>query len=237
MAFKYRSYHPFAGLFILFLLFASSFLQKGVSAQDGEITPTGLGQPPESGVERALDQGQVYMGLDVAEAKFFTYLPLAIEPSIPSPKSNCDVNGQERTLANLATTNPNQTRSVMDCHPILGQVARARALDMGQKGYFSHTNPDGFGPNYLVVEAGYKLPSSWPNTPDENYIESIAAGYTTAEEAWNAWLNSDSHRTHVLGEINFWAEQTNYGMGYAYIPDSPFGHYWVFITAPPEGSQ
>jgi uncharacterized protein YkwD len=95
---------------------------------------------------------------------------------------------------------------------------------------------DGYGPNYLVAQAGYDLPDWWSDSKDANYIESIAAGYSTAQAAWEGWLNSSSHRTHVLGENDFWAEQTNYGMGYVYIAGSPYGHYWVFITAPPEGS-
>jgi len=107
---------------------------------------------------------------------------------------------------------------------------------MGEQRYFSHTNLDGYGPNYLVRQAGYQLPSWWSSDPTANYIESIAAGYPTPETAWQAWLNSSGHRRHVLGENEFWAEQTNYGIGYAYVAGSPYRHYWVFITAPPEGS-
>ena len=46
-----------------------------------------------------------------------------------------------------------------------------RALDMGTRRYFSHVNPDGYGPNYLVQQAGYALPSFYGQEPDANNIE------------------------------------------------------------------
>lgn len=117
---------------------------------------------------------------------------------------------------------------------LLAQVARERALDLGNRNYFSHVNPEGNGPNFLVRQAGYQLPSWWSTDPAHNYIESIAGGYPTAESAWNAWLKSSGHRRHVLAENDFWAEQTNFGIGYAFVSNSKYCHYWVFLSAPPE---
>jgi hypothetical protein len=148
---------------------------------------------------------------------------------------NCDLNSQEREIADFAINHPDQGRPFMNCDPTLAQVARARALDMGIRNYFSHTNLDGYGPNYLVRQAGYALPTWYGTANDANNIESIAAGYTTAAAAWTGWLNSAGHRTHVLAEDTFWADQTNYGIGYAYVSNSTYKHYWVFISAPPEG--
>jgi uncharacterized protein YkwD len=156
------------------------------------------------------------------------YLPLIVRPTL------CDLNTQEQEIADLAAQHPDQGRLFMSCDPILANVARERALDMGTRSYFSHTNPDGFGPNYLVRQAGYGLPSWYGTANDANNIESIAAGYTTAAAAWAGWLNSSGHRVHVLAEDPFWADQTHYGIGYAYVSNSPYKHYWVFISAPPE---
>ena len=122
----------------------------------------------------------------------------------------------------------------MRCHKILAQVAREHAEDMAARDYFNPVNPDGFGPNYLVEQAGYELPDWYSQALDANNIESIAAGYTTPEAAWNGWLASPGHRTHVLGEdSDFFADQTNYGIGYAFAPGSQYTHYLVFISAPP----
>jgi uncharacterized protein YkwD len=126
---------------------------------------------------------------------------------------------------------PGQKRPSLTCNLILSQVAHARAVDMGTRGYFNHVNPDGYGPNYLVRQAGYILPSYYDSSPSGNNIESIAAGYATADAAWAGWMNSTPHRTHLLGLNPFFAEQIDYGIGYAYISPSPYLNYWVAITA------
>jgi uncharacterized protein YkwD len=104
---------------------------------------------------------------------------------------------------------------------------------MAQRGYFDHVTPEGHGPNYLVRQAGYTLPSFYGTEPDANNIESIAGGYSTAEAVWGAWMSSTAHRNQLLGLQPFFAEQTEYGIGYAYDSESPLGYYWVVITARP----
>jgi len=155
------------------------------------------------------------------------YLPLVIKAPACSP------NAQEQQIALYMIEHPDQKRFSLTCHPILARVARERAEDMARRHYFSHVNPDGFGPNYLVLQAGYVLPSFYSTALDANNIESIAAGYSTAEAAWQGWMSSDVHREHLLGLSSFFAEQIEYGIGYAYDPASPWDHYWVVITAKP----
>ena len=158
------------------------------------------------------------------------YLPLVMAPE-PIPEPECDPNPQEQAIADFMQDDPDQQRPFLNCDPILAQVARQRALDMGTRKYFSHVNPDGFGPNYLVELAGYSLPDFYNQELTANNIESIAAGYSSASTTWAGWMASDGHRTHILGLHPFWAEQTDYGIGYAYVPGSPYGYYWVVITA------
>lgn len=169
-------------------------------------------------------------------AKFRTYAPLITGSAAGARvRKTCDLSAQEVQLLSLAESHPQQRRLTLTCSPTLAAVARARALDMGRRDYFSHVNPDGLGPNYLVRQAGYDLPAWWPSDPRANNIESIGGGYATAQKAWQAWLNSSMHEKHVLGLDDFWARQTNIGIGYAYVEDSEFKHYWVFISAPPQG--
>jgi uncharacterized protein YkwD len=75
------------------------------------------------------------------------------------------------------------------------------------------------------------LPSYLSTALDANNIESIAAGYPTAISTWQQWMGSTPHRTQLLGLNSFFAEQTDYGIGYAYNPNSTYLHYWVVITA------
>jgi uncharacterized protein YkwD len=126
-----------------------------------------------------------------------------------------------------------QQRPSLTFNPILAQVARARAADMGRRNYFAHINPDGVGPNTLVTQAGYILPAFYGNERSGNSIESIHAGGDTAEKAWDSWMHSPPHRKHILGLSDFYAGQIEYGIGHAYILSSQYKHYWVIITAKP----
>ncbi|HEU5010932.1 MAG TPA: CAP domain-containing protein [Roseiflexaceae bacterium] len=156
-----------------------------------------------------------------------TYLPLVVQAAPPA----CALNQQEQQLATLLINDPDQHHTSLTCHPILAQVARERAQDMVNRHYFSHTNPDGHGANYLVVQAGYVLPGMYSSAPDGNNIESIAAGYPAASATWTGWMNSPGHRAHLLGETQFYAEQREYGIGYASGGD--YHYYWVVIIAKP----
>jgi uncharacterized protein YkwD len=145
---------------------------------------------------------------------------------------SCGLNSEEAAVAELMVAHPDQQRDNPVCNSILAQVARARARDMALRGYFSHTNPDGVGPNQLAREAGYPLPDWYGSNLNSNNIESIGGGYSSAGDVWQGWLESSSHRTHVLGTSSFWAEQRAYGVGYYFLPDAPLQHYWVFLSAP-----
>lgn len=173
----------------------------------------------------------------MAQGGYQIFIPSATNDAIiglggdPEP-SACSLNEQEAVVAQFAENDPGQRRDTMVCDPILAQVARAKARDMALRGYFSHTTPDGEGPNLWVRNAGYQLPDWYGASASANNIESISAGYSTPEAAWNAWIESQGHRTHVLGTQSFYASQEAYGIGYYFSPDSEYQHYWVFISAP-----
>lgn len=157
------------------------------------------------------------------------FLPVVTSASEPK----CELNEQEAALDELMRTAPDQRRKNMACNPTLSAVARARAVDMAQRGYFGHVNPDGHGPNYLVLEAGYDLPGEYSTAASANNIESIGAGAADAAGMWNAWMNSPTHLTHLLGHDAFYAAQTDYGVGFARVPGSRYQYYWVFISSKP----
>jgi uncharacterized protein YkwD len=174
---------------------------------------------------------------------FLTIVPNAVSgqstgdslylPFIVSALSTNGPNEQEQQIAELLHNEHGQQRPYLHYSVILATVARQRATDMAQRAYMSHINPDGQGPNYLVRQAGYVLPAYYGQALDANNIESIAAGQTTAKQTWADWLASPAHRTHVLGTDPFYAAQVDYGVGYVYKAGSPYGYYWVVITAQP----
>lgn len=150
--------------------------------------------------------------------------------------SGCSgLKAEEIEMAAEFVTAPGQRRPVTNCNATLSAVARARAQDMANRGYFGHVNPDGIGPDYLIERAGYNLPEFYGVTRSSNHVESIAAGgiYPTANAAWSALLTSPAHRQHLLATEDFFSKQTEFGVGYVYVENTRYQHYWVFISAHP----
>jgi hypothetical protein len=138
---------------------------------------------------------------------------------------------EEVAIMKLIANHAGQRRSVLTCNKILYDFAKRKGQDMALRSYFSHTDPDGYGPNYWVRLLGYPLPSFYSSALDGNNIESLAGGYATPEIAFAGWLSSAGHRTHVLGEISFYQEQGEFGLAYIRDDNSVFKNYWVFISA------
>jgi uncharacterized protein YkwD len=167
---------------------------------------------------------------DPEDGEHRIFLPVAGQSS---STPTCALNAQEARIEALLLSHPNQGRITLVCDPILSAVARARAADMGNRGYFSHVNPDGQGPNYLIRQAGYTLPSEYSTAINGNNVESIGAGPGDGDGMWKAWMESSKHVTHILGESDFFAQQIEYGIGFAQVPGSPYQFYWVFISSKP----
>ncbi|NJL06540.1 MAG: hypothetical protein HC911_16875 [Chloroflexaceae bacterium] len=161
------------------------------------------------------------------------YLPLIVRAEPPAPA--CAPVPEEAELAARMQTHPDQKRPFLVCDPTLERIAREMAQDMSVRDFFNHVNPDGIGPNELVRRGGYPLTSGYDPTITANNIQSIGRG-GTLEQMWPLWMNSDSHRLHLIGDGPFWIAQTDYGIGYYYDPNSPSQHYWVILTARKEGS-
>ncbi len=174
----------------------------------------------------------------VAQCDTKTYLPIVIKdgdifegtPKLSAGK--CKIYQADIIdLMKRIATNPEQKRLSLTCDPILNDFANRKAEDMGKRSYFSHTDPDGFGPNFRVREAGYPLPSLYANAPTSNNIESIGGGFDSVDKIFTAWLNSRTHKEHMLGLTEFYAAQVEFGIGHYYDANSVFKHYWVLITA------
>ena len=157
----------------------------------------------------------------------------AVPARLAADTSACEraLNPEERALARLFEEDRGQRRKKMRCDPWLTYAAQTKALDMARRGYFNHTTPDREGPNILVERAGYRLPSFYSHSRTANNVEVIVAGRPTADAAWKAWLGSRYHRPLALGLERFYAEQTDYGVGYVHVPTSPYRDYWVLISA------
>lgn len=138
----------------------------------------------------------------------------------------------EKDLETLFLTDSNQKRNKMNKNSILTLAAQSRVNDFGAKNYFNHINKEGYGPDYICELFGYKLPKWYNVTKNSNHIESIAAGYISAEDAWQALAyESPLHARHVLGLHPFFKAQEEYGIGYTFAPNSKYNHYYCIMTA------
>ncbi len=90
----------------------------------------------------------------------------------------------------------NQTRGnsglpVLTENSKLDKAAQMKAEDMAQKQYFSHVSPQGLTPWYWFLQSGYNYKYAGEN---------LAIGFYDSSEAFNAWLNSPSHRENMLNK-------------------------------------
>jgi len=70
----------------------------------------------------------------------------------------------------------------------LVKVARLKAQDMVDKGYFSHQSPTYGSPFDMMRQFGIEF-----KTAGENI-----AGNQTAQKAFNAWMGSEGHKKNIL---------------------------------------
>ncbi len=98
-------------------------------------------------------------------------------------------------------------------HPKLRTSARLHSKDMADKNYFSHTGLDGTSPFDRMKAAGYS-----GTTMGEN----IAAGYGTAKQTVQQWMDSPGHCENIMNPA-----YTHLGVGYAYNASSTYKHYWT----------
>ncbi|BFV55204.1 hypothetical protein KCMC57_up03080 [Kitasatospora sp. CMC57] len=88
----------------------------------------------------------------------------------------------------------NTERSKNGCGPVkanskLQAAAQGHSDDMAARNFFSHTNPDGNGPQPRIEAAGYRW-STWG--------ENIARGQQDAAAVMDAWMKSPGHRANIL---------------------------------------
>lgn len=102
----------------------------------------------------------------------------------------------------------------LEMNEIARVAARLHSLDMGERNYFEHDNPDGLDPFQRMENAGYQGPDPWG--------ENIQAGSSTAADAVASLMTSPGHCRNIMDP-----DYTVVGLGYAYDAASDYGHYWT----------
>jgi len=97
----------------------------------------------------------------------------------------------------------------------LTNAAKWMSTDMAVNDYFAHQSLDGRSPTSRMADFGYPSRSTWSG-------ENLAAGYTSAYEVVQGWINSPGHYA-VLTNPNYRA----LGVGRAYGAASSYKWYWT----------
>jgi hypothetical protein len=113
--------------------------------------------------------------------------------------------------------------------PRLIQAARLHSLDMNNRAFFGHTNPDGLDPGARLTNAGY---------PWYTWAESIGSGAPLAQPAdalraliIDSGVPDLGHRKQLLAMGAVYAIQTQVGIGIVQNGSGPYLHYYTIDTA------
>ena len=122
----------------------------------------------------------------------------------------------ERDLAFAVLREVNRIRVGMDLHELqwseeAADVAYDHAVDMRQRGFFSHDNPDGVTPHERMFQACIEM--------DYYGTENIAWRQDSPGAVVTAWMNSPSHRLAIVSPT-----VTHMGVG---VHTGRGGPWWV----------
>ncbi|CAA9453399.1 MAG: hypothetical protein AVDCRST_MAG14-1229 [uncultured Rubrobacteraceae bacterium] len=93
--------------------------------------------------------------------------------------------------------------------------------DMARYNFFAHET---LGSSYFPINSKPwdRMALSGYDYPEASMSENLAAGYETAEEAFEAWRTSPGHNVNMLD-----GNQKVIGIARIYDPDSYYGWYWT----------
>lgn len=119
----------------------------------------------------------------------------------------------------------------------LAKEAERKAQEMATKDYFAHVDKKGYGMNYYVNKAGYRLPDFWLENKKNNQIESLGANSEGPSGFIKQLIKDEGvpdngHRRHLLSIDEFYKSNTNIGIGIAYNPKSTYKYYCCILIAP-----
>jgi cysteine-rich secretory family protein len=122
--------------------------------------------------------------------------------------------GENDLLAQVNSFRASRGLSTLVVSDSLTMAAKWMATDMSANNYFEHTSLDGRSPTQRMADAGYPAFATWAG-------EDLAAGYTSAADVLQGWINSPAHLA-VLTNPAYHA----IGIGRAYAAGSTYGWYW-----------
>jgi len=172
---------------------------------------------PAPSPEATSTPGSTLIAPGTAEPANTVEAPNATE-AVCAPETNRQVVAEVINLVNQARIETGLAALVEQTQ--LTQMARRHSEAMACEGFFSHETPDGLDVEARADQAGYSFIALG---------EVIAAGYSSAEETVDGWLESGPHRAVLLDDTF-----TEIGGGYVYVPGSEYITYWTLVFGSPQ---
>jgi uncharacterized protein YkwD len=116
---------------------------------------------------------------------------------------------EERALKDAIIRAVNRERSAFELpllspNAILESSAQQYAEDMERRNFFSHTSPEGEGPQQRIEHAGYAALTSETCKCRGYYAsfgENLAKGQQSVEDVMTDWMRSPDHRKNILSTL------------------------------------
>ena len=126
----------------------------------------------------------------------------------------------------------------------LAMVAEQKAEDMAANDYFSKVDKKGYGINYYINKAGFRLDTAYLKHKNADDFEvMIAGGWQSGEDAIGALVtdkesSSGENRKFLLAQTDFSRSLTEIGIGFVHgTKDTKYRYYTVVIMAKRRGSK
>ena len=117
----------------------------------------------------------------------------------------------------------------------LAKVAEQKAHEMATNNYIGHVDKKGYGMNYYIQQAGYKLKPIALKDKKLNFYESVSGGYSGGKESIIALLIDKNvlgsgHRKHLLTQGNY-SGFKDIGIGFARDDKSEYKTFMCILIA------
>lgn len=154
------------------------------------------------------------------EAQHTIYLPLV-------QNNHCGMNDAELQFYGLVVNHPEQERTQFYCNKRIVNAAKFKAYDMSLNDYFGHVTENGIWPNKIAQDNNCAIGLE----PNSNNVESIVAGTKDPKAAFDALMNSESHRVHLLGLHKQFEGYNKIGIKMGVNENSRYKYYWSIFIA------
>lgn len=165
---------------------------------------------------------RVYQGVGGANTNYNLSLS-ATSTSLPAPTSAPEpLSPSNNSFIQSILDLTNIERQKAGLQPVqlndkLNNSAQLHVQNMGNRDFFSHTDPNGTSVGDRAKAFGFQYSAIGEN---------IAAGYSTPQQVFQGWMDSPGHRVNILNPVYRFL-----GVGYYYLANDTgnvnYNHYWA----------